>query len=84
MNSIKNVLGLKDVLTMDECSVYTGMAKSYLYKLTSKRAIPFYKPMGKMLFFKRTEIEAWLTQNLIATDAEIEQQAVNYCYSNKA
>lgn len=38
--------GTKEVLTLDECSIFTGYSKNHLYRLTSQRAIPFYKPMG--------------------------------------
>lgn len=57
----------KEVLTLDEAAQYTGMKKSYLYKLTASRAIPHYKPNGKNCFFRRTELVDWLTANPIAT-----------------
>ena len=72
----------KEVLTSDEAAHYLGMQKSYLYKLTMLRQIPHYKPMGKMCYFKRTELEQWLLSNRIATDDEIQQEAVNYCMKN--
>ena len=72
----------KEVLTSDEAAQYLGMQKSYLYKLTMLRQIPHYKPMGKMVFFKRTELEQWLLSNRIATDDEIQQEAINYCMKN--
>ena len=52
----------KEILTLDEAAQYTGMKKSYLYKLTASKAIPHYKPNGKNCFFRRTELEEpWLT-----------------------
>jgi excisionase family DNA binding protein len=50
----------KEVLTLSESALYAGISKSYLYKLTSKRLIPFYRPETKLIFFKRTELDAWL------------------------
>ena len=47
----------KDVLTSDEAARYMGISKSYLYKLTMRGEIPHYKPMGKMCYFNRTELE---------------------------
>ena len=41
--------------------------------------IPHYKPMGKMCYFNRLELEQWLQSNRIATATEIEQQAQTYC-----
>ncbi len=69
----------KEVLTSDEAARYMGVSKSYLYKLTMRGQIPHYKPMGKMCYFNRLELEKWLQGNRIATDEEISQQAQAYC-----
>lgn len=69
----------KKVLTSDETARYLGISKSYLYKLTMKQQIPHYKPMGKMCYFNREEIEQWLQSNRVATEAELSQQAQTYC-----
>ena len=69
----------KEVLTSDEASRYMGISKSYLYKLTMKQQIPHYKPMGKMVYFNRQELETWLQSNRVATDAELSQKAQTYC-----
>ncbi|EJL6346535.1 helix-turn-helix domain-containing protein [Vibrio cholerae] len=53
----------KEVMTVNECAQYTGLSVSYLYKLTHRKLIPFFKPMGKRLYFKRTEIDQWLLRN---------------------
>lgn len=69
----------KEVLTSDEAAKYMGVSKSYLYKLTMRQAIPHYKPMGKMCYFNRAELEAWLQANRVATTNEISQKAQAYC-----
>ena len=69
----------KEVLTSDEAAKYMGISKSYLYKLTMRQQIPHFKPMGKMCYFKREELEQWLQSNRVATDAELNQQAQTYC-----
>ena len=69
----------KEVLTSDEAARYLGISKSYLYKLTMGQKIPHYKPMGKMCYFNRLELEGWLQNNRIATDDELNQQAQTYC-----
>ena len=73
----------KEVLTSEEAAKYLGISKSYLYKLTMNKAIPCYKPMGKLCYFNRHELEAWLQNNRIATAEEIEQQAQEYCLQKK-
>lgn len=72
-------LAAKEVLTFDEAARFTGLSKSYLYKLTSGQKIPFYKPSGKMCYFSRAELTSWLLQNRISTADEIAGQALNYC-----
>ena len=72
-----NIIGCtKEVLTSDEAASYLGVSKSCLYKWTMSRAIPHYKsPSGKMCYFNRKEVEAWMQSNRVATDEELEQQA---------
>nr|WP_304651346.1 helix-turn-helix domain-containing protein [Bacteroides acidifaciens] len=69
----------KAVLTSDEAAQYMGISKSYLYKLTMRGEIPHYKPMGKMCYFNRAELEEWLQSNRIATSTEIADRANQYC-----
>lgn len=80
----QNVLfAQKEVLTLEEVAQYTGLKKSYLYKLTAAKAIPHYKPVGKNCFFRRTELEEWLTTNPVATVADLNGRAQAYCMRNK-
>ncbi|MBX2935307.1 MAG: helix-turn-helix domain-containing protein [Ferruginibacter sp.] len=65
----------KEVLSLAEASAYLGMAESYLYKLTSASSIPFYKPNGKMVYFRRTELEQYLLRNRSTTVDEIQSDA---------
>ena len=41
----------KRVFTFQEACMYIGVSESMLYKLTSGKEIPHYKPRGKMLYF---------------------------------
>ena len=66
--------GAKTILTLEEVAKYTNYSKSYIYKLTSRREIPCYKPNGKQLYFKRTEIDEWLLSNRKMTNKEIESE----------
>ena len=73
----------KNVRSFDEASKFLNLSKSYLYKLTSGNLIPHYKPQGKMLYFEKVELEAWLRQNPIKTQAQIEQEAQKYILNNR-
>lgn len=76
-------LASKGVLTFEEAAAFTGISKSYLYKLTSTKQVPHYKPAGKMLYFNRSELESWLLSRRISTTDEVSAKAQTYCLSNK-
>ena len=78
------VLHSKNVLSFEEASRFVNLSKSYLYKLTSGNLIPHYKPQGKMLYFEKTELEAWLRQNPIRTQAQTEAEAQKYVLARPA
>ena len=59
----KLLIGSKEVLIFDEASDYTGISRSYLYKLTASGKIPHSKPNGKMVFFFFLKLVDWLLQN---------------------
>ena len=45
----------KKVFTFQEACMYIGVSESMLYKLTSNKEIPHYKPRGKMLYLQNYE-----------------------------
>src|SRR5690554_5725646 len=73
----RNII-LKNVLNLNEACQYLELSQSHLYKLTSAGSIPHYKPNGKKLYFKRSELEGWLLRNRNATRDEIDQRAADY------
>jgi excisionase family DNA binding protein len=80
LNAIErySLLGAKNVLNIDDVALLTGLSKSHLYKLTCTKQIPHYKPNTKAVYFDRVEIEEWMKQNRVTTQAEAEQQALAY------
>jgi excisionase family DNA binding protein len=72
------LLSQKVVLNFNEVAIYTGLSKSYLYKLTSTAEIPCYKPQGKQIYFNKQEIDQWLLQNRKATNLELDSQASTF------
>ena len=77
-----NQLNQKEVLTFNEAARYTGLSRSYLYKLTSSGKIPHFKPNGKMIYFNREQLENWLLRNQ-AEREELEVEASTYVTLNK-
>lgn len=62
LNNLEQLFKKKDnkPLSFKEACVYLGFTPSYLYKLTYRKAIPHYKPAGKMLFFSKCELDEWI------------------------
>ena len=77
------LLGAKQVLTIEDVALLTGLSKSHLYKLTCTRQIPHYKPNSKQMYFDRAEIENWMRQNRVNTTSEAEQEAIAYVVTGK-
>jgi len=65
------------VENLNQAAEYVSLSKSAIYKKTSERNIPHFK-QGKKLYFKRSELDDWLTSLKISTHAEIEKQADDY------
>lgn len=74
-------LAAKNVLTLDDVVLLTGLSKNHLYNLTSRNEIPYYRPRGKFIYFDRAEVEAWMKQNRVNTREEAKSQAAAYCSS---
>lgn len=73
----------KNVLTIEEAAEYTGISRSYLYKLTATGEIPFSKPRGKMIYFSKEKLDTWLLTNSRKSKGEIQQEALTYAFKNK-
>jgi excisionase family DNA binding protein len=70
----KNIL-LKDILSFKEGCQYTGISASTMYKHTSNRTIPYYKPNKKLIYFKRAELDKWMLSNRQSSKDELEAEA---------
>lgn len=71
------------LLTTKEFSEYSGLSLSHIYKLTHGRRIPFFRPMGKTIYFKKTDVDNFLLQNRQSTKSEIENEANAYLLNKK-
>lgn len=71
-------INTKAILSCGEAARYCSVSLSHLYKLTSARKIPYHKPEGKMLYFLRSDLDAWLLSNRVATMGELDEQARAY------
>jgi len=72
------LLANKTVFNFEEVVKYTGLSKSYIYKLSCAGLIPHSKPNGKQLYFSKQQIDEWLMRNGVRTNDSLEQEAINY------
>lgn len=72
----------KEILTMGEAASFLGLSKSYLYKMTSKGDIPFYRPLGKVMYFERSVLLEWIRSRPGRTKENIAATAAQYVDRN--
>jgi len=72
----------KEMLDFKEAKAYISVSDAQLYKLVEARSIPHYKPSGRKLYFKRTELLKWLQANRIDSKSDINSIADEYITRN--
>ena len=81
MDAVEDSLdNAKEVLSVEEAARFMDIARSSLYKMTSDRSIPFYRPNGKMIYFEKTDILEWIRKNRVMSvmydvDKELEPKS---------
>lgn len=50
----------KEFMNVREAADFIGLSTHGVYTLTSQKRIPHYKPGGKRVMFKRSELEEWI------------------------
>lgn len=76
------LIGAKPVLNLEEAAAFTGLSTGHLYRLTSEKQIPHYKKCRK-LYFKKSELEEWLLEHRVPTQAEVESKATTHAAINR-
>lgn len=66
-----------DALSIEQVVKIYGLKKSFLYSLVHTKRIPHYK-VGRLLFFNKKEIEAFILSNRVSTYDEAESFAAAY------
>jgi excisionase family DNA binding protein len=77
------VMGQKEVLSLKEAANYMGLSPLTLYRKTSRKEIVHFKPGGKIIYMKFSDIQEYMLRNRIASRDEIEAEAANYMVTGK-
>lgn len=71
-----SILWTKDILNSEEASLFLGVGKVYLYELVRKKRIPYYKSKGgKLIYFKKKDLEEWMLGVLVRSKEQTEALA---------
>lgn len=62
-------------LNIDEACIFTGFKKSYLYKLTHFKEIPYFKPNNKKIYFSKNDLREWIFRNKHKSNSEIKAES---------
>lgn len=73
----------KEILSFSEALIYLDVSKSFLYKLTSKKQIKFYKPNGGKIYFKKNILDEWMQRNESETIDELRGR-INKSFKNSS
>lgn len=65
----------KAIFTMEEAALFTGLSKSTIYKMTMLRTIPFSKPGGKIIYFRKADLEEYMLGNLHKSESQLQQES---------
>lgn len=58
-------------LSLPEAASYMSISRSRLYFLTSQNLISHFKPTGKKIYFKKSDLDSFLLRNRVSTRQEL-------------
>ncbi|MDA3813459.1 MAG: helix-turn-helix domain-containing protein [Candidatus Cloacimonetes bacterium] len=81
MTKVKNSDFQKPYISLEEASEYLSLKKLTLYSYTSKNVLPYYKIRRKILF-KVSELNEFIENNRVKSNAEIETEALTKIFGS--
>ena len=66
---------LNGPLNLFRAAEYLGIAKGTLYQLVHYKKIAYYKPSGKLLYFRKEDLDAYAFQCRVSADFEVNHKA---------
>jgi excisionase family DNA binding protein len=74
---------ITEFMTFRQGAKYLGLSSSTLYKLTSANKITYWKPGGKLVYFRKEDLDKYLWQNKICSESEIAETASRHVSESK-
>jgi excisionase family DNA binding protein len=82
IDALGNQESAKQVLDAKEAAEFLGIRVSTVYKMTCGHRIPFHKPTGKRLYFKRADLEEYALTGRVCSSDEVEALAQKWLDKN--
>ena len=65
------ILASKTVYNTAEAAEFLGIKRGFLYELVRNRKLTHFRSKGgKLIYFKRKDLEAWMTYNSVPAQAK--------------
>lgn len=81
VKELANKVG-KAFYNVKEAAEYTGLSRQLIYKAVRNKEIAYSQPSGKggssKLFFKRSDLDAYLSRNYSPANADVEAEVANW------
>ena len=68
------------ILNPKQAAEFLNITLSTVYKYIHLKAIPYYKPRAKNVYFLESELREYVLSNRIPSDKELEVRAVEVVY----
>ena len=62
-----------ELLDLNQAAEYLKLKPSYIYSLIHLKKIPYYKPLGKRVYFDKLELNKWIKESKIKSVDEVEE-----------
>ena len=75
LDEIKQLINHKnlELLDVNQAAEHLKLQPSYIYSLIHQKKIPYYKPLGKRVYFNKLELNKWITKSKIKSVEEVEE-----------
>jgi len=62
-----------ELLDLNQTAEFLKLKPSYIYSLIHQKKIPYYKPLGKRVYFIKAELIKWIKESKIKSVDEVEE-----------
>ena len=76
------MIAAKSMLNIKEAAFILGMTVEGVRMNVRNHILPCYKPNINRLYFKKSELEEWMTQNRMKSMEELKSEAEAYCFTH--